>query len=1053
MFTMDDRMEIFKLAQSYKIKWELLLESKVHEVLCAHAQSLGCELDLLILPVFVSVASAMGSRAKVKVTKSWTECVNLTAIVAARRGERKSTVLNCVKTCSRQVKNFTDDKEMEGKSQVTVINESFVDNITETCRVRGSRLFVIDDLDIVLKKVIQMPDIWNLRTLQTSLTSCSEQNGGPSSTSINVIAAAQAANISEIINFPDPGRLLDRILVLCARDFEDIVISIKPSETLDTILQKIHDLHVNKDVSYTFSEEATLEFERMSGIINSIKKQCHNDELKRGCANHVMSQMARLSAISTALTAAVTDTNTDFTITKTTVQSMFVVSLYLLRQKCLLLHGSDSATYSELFHSILSSEVELLTTMNTSNAFSGRENEDDVIEITLDGNNEPVARIIPKRDDSGETSDVETIQQSDVTMWTMENRDNTISQNERETSSVYYPSVPQEVVGHPKQQRIINPPLNQETSNRQHYEQNQVLPLDGDSKQFNNSGILRPRGKFRPPPPPLKLRPHQLHVNRRFIPAPKRLTDKTQLKTCVFTCSDSIFVQLCCAKIRKCLLTKGIFITSSYACQYRLFPPVPLVQRTSSPRTTHPSWAAVKFFERLESLGFGEVTVFRSQSVKFRKKSLEEMSEKARAILRQVGITDEEYRSSLTTEEEVQGSIQEYNYIFTVHQNGEIETEQIQQMDVEQKVQQQTQLEHQSIKHSRRWIQGFQYREGFGRSDNFPRFIASPLFACVLVQMSEILHNDSKKTEHEQNPSRSQSQSSTNNVFPTGPIKLNSDVKPFIERDEHIYCFRNAKRGYAILIMNYEFVNEDENLPGVKRDIENMSKLFNSMGFEVREFVNLTNIQLITELVEIQNEMPSDCDCFVCVISTHGGEDPGFYIRYPEESYTKTEHYLLNTEGAIWTRQIVDMFNNQQCKALKGKPKLFFIQACRGRNVDKGVDLLENNDDESDDDSVNNEVFQIPCYNDSLVMFSSTSGKYAWSEDLEGGWLLSALQKVFSNNTGEDLLSLLTQVCGEVATREAYIPCNKRAHRTKSTACIYHKLSKDIYFPPFKFKK
>lgn len=74
-------------------------------------------------------------------------------------------------------------------------------------------------------------------------------------------------------------------------------------------------------------------------------------------------------------------------------------------------------------------------------------------------------------------------------------------------------------------------------------------------------------------------------------------------------------------------------------------------------------------------------------------------------------------------------------------------------------------------------------------------------------------------------------------------------------------------------------------------------------------------------------------------------------------------------------------------------------------------------------------------------------GKYAWSEDFEGGWLLSALQSVFPSSTDTDLLSLLTRVCGEVAKREAYIPDNERAHRSKSAACVYHKLSKDIYFP------
>jgi hypothetical protein len=42
--------------------------------------------------------------------------------------------------------------------------------------------------------------------------------------------------------------------------------------------------------------------------------------------------------------------------------------------------------------------------------------------------------------------------------------------------------------------------------------------------------------------------------------------------------------------------------------------------------------------------------------------------------------------------------------------------------------------------------------------------------------------------------------------------------------------------------------------------------------------------------------------------------------------------------------------------------------------VDRGIDLLVDNGDEVDA-STENTVFQIPCYNDSLVMFSSTSGK------------------------------------------------------------------------------
>lgn len=679
---MEEKMEIFKLAQSYKIEWELVLDSKVHEVLITQAQSLGCELDLLMLPLFVSAATFMGPKTKIQITQNWTETLSLMGIVAARRGERKTTVLNFMKTCSQQVQTqgkVTKDEDI-GSPETGLKDAVSVDGVTETCNVNGSRLFIIDDLDEVIKQVTKAPDFWNSSTLEKFVISPS--SAASFSENINVAATVQGAQITEIMNWSDPGRLIDRVLVLCARDAGEMSFSLKRCTSLHTIFQRLYEIHNNNDITYTFSEEAKQEFERVAKVVNSIKKECHNDELKRGCANHVMSQMARLSAISHALTHACSDSSSDYVVSKTTVQAMFVTSLYMLRQKCLLLHGSDSSGYSELFHSILSSEVKLLKPTDVGNSFNSQENGDDVIEITLDGNNEPVARIIPKREDKEETTSMEASLSSDVTIWQVERRERDEYQTERNLSSMYYPGVKtseQQMLEYQTQQGMMTASPSRETVNLQHYEPEQLRKIERP-KQNNLTNVLRPRGTQ---PPPLKPRPHQLHVNRRFIPAPKRLNDRTQHKTCVFTCSDSIFVQICFAKIRKCLLTKGLLITSSYACQYRLFPPVPLVQRTSSPRTTHPSWAAVKFFERLETLGFGEVTVFRSQSVKFKKKPLEQMSERARNILRQVGIDEDEYNSALMTDDDDNlTSSPEYNYVLTDHQNGNMETE-----DTEQQVQ------------------------------------------------------------------------------------------------------------------------------------------------------------------------------------------------------------------------------------------------------------------------------------------------------------------------------------------------------------------------------
>lgn len=255
-------MEIFKLAQSYKIDWELVLDGKVYDVLSMHAQSLGCELDLLMLPLFVSAASFMGPKTKIQITQSWIERPSLIGIVAARRGERKTTVLNFIKSCSRRVQTETKVTKDEDKTTETGLKDAMnVDGVTETSDVNGSRLFVIDDLDEVIKVVTKAPDFWNSSTLQKTVLF--PYSDASYSENINVAAAVQGAQIAEIINWSDPGRLLDRVLVLCARDSEEMTLSLKQCTSLHIIFQRVHELYNNNDITYTFSDDAMREFERL----------------------------------------------------------------------------------------------------------------------------------------------------------------------------------------------------------------------------------------------------------------------------------------------------------------------------------------------------------------------------------------------------------------------------------------------------------------------------------------------------------------------------------------------------------------------------------------------------------------------------------------------------------------------------------------------------------------------------------------------------------------------------------------------------------------------
>ncbi|KAL3856425.1 hypothetical protein ACJMK2_011187 [Sinanodonta woodiana] len=155
--------------------------------------------------------------------------------------------------------------------------------------------------------------------------------------------------------------------------------------------------------------------------------------------------------------------------------------------------------------------------------------------------------------------------------------------------------------------------------------------------------------------------PQQIFINRasqmepvhfkleRLISAPLRTTSSTEpIMASLYNIPDDDFIRICAGKIKKLLLTKGSIVTAAFACQYRLFPPIPKCQRKLSMKTSHPVWAAGKFFERLERLDLGTVLRPRGQgiSTRFRKKRIDEMPSSARALLARINLPEEEYEKT-----------------------------------------------------------------------------------------------------------------------------------------------------------------------------------------------------------------------------------------------------------------------------------------------------------------------------------------------------------------------------------------------------------------------
>ena len=134
---------------------------------------------------------------------------------------------------------------------------------------------------------------------------------------------------------------------------------------------------------------------------------------------------------------------------------------------------------------------------------------------------------------------------------------------------------------------------------------------------------------------------------------------------------------------------------------------------------------------------------------------------------------------------------------------------------------------------------------------------------------------------------------------------------------------------------------------------------------------------------------------------------------------------IAATDEDYFVEELWENFVGDNCKTLTGKPKLFFIQACRGTMVDPGVifkpkqapseiKLPQTGGDEVDA-QLTDPVFVIPKLADLLVMYSTSGGHYSFRNLTNGSWFIQALCEELKTNSDKDLMWILTAVNRRVA--------------------------------------
>lgn len=181
-------------------------------------------------------------------------------------------------------------------------------------------------------------------------------------------------------------------------------------------------------------------------------------------------------------------------------------------------------------------------------------------------------------------------------------------------------------------------------------------------------------------------------------------------------------------------------------------------------------------------------------------------------------------------------------------------------------------------------------------------------------------------------------------------------------------------------------------------------------------------------------------DCLMIVIMSHG--DFGMISSY---------------DGDYSIEDIASFFTDENCPSLIGKPRLFFIQACRGSKLDAGHpkqfsrDNLDNIEQpqfsafDAGSTEENEEIKEFvhfpPNHRDFLFVRTAMPRYLSFRSPTRGSWFIQDLcSELEANGTTLNMLDLLTNVNQKVSERESQGPT--WLNRKKQILCISSMLTK-----------
>ncbi|XP_039661252.1 caspase-2 isoform X4 [Perca fluviatilis] len=295
---------------------------------------------------------------------------------------------------------------------------------------------------------------------------------------------------------------------------------------------------------------------------------------------------------------------------------------------------------------------------------------------------------------------------------------------------------------------------------------------------------------------------------------------------------------------------------------------------------------------------------------------------------------------------------------------------------------------------------------------------------------------------------------------------INTPVLPctpdfYLSHCHQSYRMNSSPRGLALVISNVTFdpcaAPDLDPRKGGEVDDEVLRKVFTELDYLVTVHRDLT-AQGMRSCIENFCRRPDHRtvdSCVVCLLSH--GVDGAIY---------GTDGQLVQLD---W---VFKSFDNAHCPLLQNKPKIFFIQACRGEEMDCGVEQIDGpartcspcceqldagREGQGDAHSrqrgdMGRPRIKLPQRSDMLCGFASLKGQRictaAMRNTKRGSWFIQELNTTLRLQARDThLADIMVQVNRRIKEREGYAPGTAH-HRCKEMSEFTSSLCKDLYLFP-----